>query len=248
VATDYIFILVGLLAGMIDSMVGGGGLISLPFLLGTAGLSPALALGTNKLQSSLGTTLAVYNYRRMGLFSVRKHLIAIVWTALGAAIGCVAVLYIDADQLKKVIPFFLGGVLLLNILKPSFGELERRARMKDSIFDRSIGFALGFYDGFFGPGTGVFWTSAWIQLRGYTIRHATGLTKLVNLSSNICSVAVFAIAGSILWREGFLMGLGNCLGAWVGSTIVGKINLVWMKRIFFTISLAILASLVQKVF
>lgn len=245
---DALYILVGLVAGMIDSMVGGGGLISLPFLLGTANLSPAMALGTNKLQSSLGTTMAVYNYRRMGLFSVRKHVLGIAWTALGAAIGCLVVLYIDADELKKAIPFFLGGVLILNMFKPSFGELERRARMGESRFHRSVGFTLGFYDGFFGPGTGVFWTSAWIQLRGYTIRHATGLTKLVNLTSNICSVAVFAAAGSIRWESGLWMGLGNCAGAWLGSSIVGKIDLLWMKRFFFVISVFILLSLVLKTF
>ena len=169
-------------AGFIDAIAGGGGIITIPALL-AAGLPPHLALGTNKLQASIGTLAATIGYRRAGLFTFRELVPGIVATAIGAALGAAAVGAVESDFLKVLIPILLVGILAFLVLKPRFG-LEGAGRKLPLLpFWICAGLSLGFYDGFFGPGTGTFWTMALVGLAGFELKEATGRAKAANLVS-----------------------------------------------------------------
>ncbi|MEJ2639997.1 MAG: TSUP family transporter, partial [Desulfosarcinaceae bacterium] len=146
----------GLCAGFVDSIAGGGGMIALPVLL-TAGLPPHMALGTNKLQSSFGSFTATLNYARKGLVRPREMVWGIVATALGAGLGTLAIQQVSATVLKGIIPVMLAVVFLYTLCSPDLGYSDTAPRLKKNLFYLVMGSLLGFYDGFFGPGTGSFW-------------------------------------------------------------------------------------------
>jgi uncharacterized membrane protein YfcA len=151
--------LAGLCAGFIDAIAGGGGLISLPALL-WAGLPPHLALGTNKLQSAVGTTMAVHRYHAARLIDWPTMTVAIGATAVAAAVGTGAVLWIDNRVLTFVVPWLLLAVALYVLQRPALNAADTPARLSAKRFGALAGSVLGFYDGFFGPGAGAFWTAA----------------------------------------------------------------------------------------
>ena len=218
----YVFlVLAAAAAGFVDSIAGGGGIITLPALL-AAGLPPHLALGTNKLQSSFGSLAATLHYRSAGLFRTRDLLPGIGATAIGAALGALAVGAIDATILRILIPALLLAIVVFLALKPRFGMAAGTKRVESLPFWIVGGLALGFYDGFFGPGTGTFWAIALVGLAGLEMRGATAHTKVANFTSNIVSLAVFAFAGSIVLPVGLAMGAAQAGGAYAGSRMVLK--------------------------
>lgn len=206
-------------AGFVDSIAGGGGIITLPALL-AAGIPPHFALGTNKLQSSFGSFTAMFRYGFAGLLQPRRLLPGVLATAAGAALGAVAVGSIDATVLKVLIPLLLIAIVVFLLLRPRFGLSEGRARLPWVPFWLGGGLVLGFYDGFFGPGTGTFWAIALVGLAGLEMRGATAHTKVANFTSNIVSLGVFAAAGSVILPLGLAMGAAQALGAWAGSHLV----------------------------
>jgi uncharacterized membrane protein YfcA len=216
----------GFAAGLVDSIAGGGGIISLPVLL-SAGIPPHLALGTNKLQGSFGTLTSSLNYSRKGLVAVKETVQGIIFTALGALAGTVTIQHMPADFLKQVIPALLIGVFFYTLLSPKMGEKDGAARMPRGLFYIAAGLFLGFYDGFFGPGAGAFWMIALVMLCGMNLKTATAHTKIMNFTSNIMSLIVFVIGNNVLFTAGIVMGLGQVLGAFMGS------NLVVVKRVAF---------------
>lgn len=220
--TTYVVLpIAGFVAGFIDSIAGGGGLISMPALL-SVGLPPHLALGTNKLQSALGTTFASTNYARQGLVSREGLAPGILCTALAALAGAWSVTHLSGDRLVRVIPWLLGAIFIYALASPNLGAVRRTARMPVPAFHGLFGLGLGFYDGFFGPGTGSFWTLGYVVLLGYTLPHATGHTKVMNLTSNVASLAWFAWHGDVWWIVGSSMGAANIAGALLGSTLAIK--------------------------
>ncbi|QEN08666.1 hypothetical protein EXM22_11955 [Oceanispirochaeta crateris] len=242
--TELIILLsAALTAGFVDSIAGGGGLITLPALL-AVGIPPHLALGTNKLQASFGSCTAAIRYTGSGLV-IRDQLVkAVIFTFIGALTGTVLIQIIPADSLKRVIPFILLAVFIYTLLSPDLGSIDRRARMKISMFYTLAGLTLGFYDGFFGPGTGSFWTIALVILMGYNLKSATANTKIVNFTSNIVSLILFIIGGNVLFIPGLIMATGQIAGAWMGSHLVIRQGTKFI-RIFF---LAVVALTIIKLF
>ncbi len=214
---DYHFVLaaVGFCAGFIDSIAGGGGLLSVPALM-ASGMSPVMALGTNKVQSSLGTCLATWRYHRGGLIQWRGLGQAITLTAVGSALGTCAVQIIQIDTLKLIIPVLMLCAIAYFILSPRMTDAEATQRLSMTAYAPVAGI-IGFYDGFFGPGTGSFFAASLVALVGMGLSRATGHTKALNLTSNIISAALFIHAGQVVWMIALLMGLSNIAGAWVGS-------------------------------
>lgn len=209
----------GLVAGFIDSIAGGGGLISLPVLL-SLGISPAAALGTNKLQGTFGSLFAAIQYRAAGLVRFRKVVFGIVLTGTGALCGTLTVQQVDNSVLKIIIPILLFVILVHVLFSPKLGEEDKHARLTQPVFYMTFGFGLGFYDGFFGPGTGSFWALAYVALLGFNLKSATAHTKVMNLASNVVSLAAFALSGQILYKIGACMALGQLIGASIGSRLV----------------------------
>ncbi len=221
----------GIVAGFIDSIAGGGGIISVPALL-AVGIPPHQALATNKLQSSCGSLTAAMNYTRRGLMAPRELLTGIGSALLGAVFGAVAVQFFSADFLENLIIVLLLVLFVYTIFSPQLGVKPRPNRLSPPLFYIVFGFFLGFYDGFFGPGTGSFWTIVLVLLLGLDLKQATAQTKLFNVTSNLVALTVFICSGLVLWSAGIAMGVGQIMGAWCGSTLVSRKD-VYFIRIFF---------------
>ncbi|WP_202962969.1 TSUP family transporter [Spirochaeta lutea] len=235
-------------AGFIDSIAGGGGIITVPVLMGI-GIPPHLSLGTNKLQASFGSLTAAIRYSRRGLASPKTMAGGIFWTFVGAAGGTLAIQGINPDFLNRIIPVLLIGVFVYMLAKPDVSEITQAPKLKEPLFYLGFGLLLGFYDGFFGPGTGSFWTIAFVGLLGMDLKHATGSTKVMNLTSNLVSLGVFAIAGSIAPALGLLMGLLQVSGAYLGSHVVIHRGTRLIRWIFLTmVGVTIINLLLKQVF
>jgi uncharacterized protein len=217
--------LTGSTAGFVDSIAGGGGLITLPVLL-NVGLPPQLALGTNKFQSSFGSFTAALYYVRRGLASLNDARVGIACTLIGALSGAYAVQRMSGKILEDVIPIMLLAVLVYMIAVPRAGMRENKNRIMATSGTRAIGFyviaglVLGFYDGFFGPGVGSFWAITFVTGLGFDLKKATAYTKVMNFSSNSVSLIVFLCGGYVLFTLGITMAIGQILGAKLGSRLV----------------------------
>jgi uncharacterized protein len=231
ILTYSLLALAGLAAGFVDSIAGGGGLITVPVLL-AAGFPPHLALGTNKLQSSFGSLTSALNYRRSGLFSFRQLWQGVAFTALGAFCGTMMIQQLATDVLSWMIPVLLTLIFLYMVFKPNVGREDCKPRLKSGLFYLLGGLVLGFYDGFFGPGTGNIWSIAFVTLLGLNLKSATAHTKVMNFTSNLVSLITFAAMGSVMLLPGIIMGVGQLTGAWLGSTIVIQRG-VGFVRVFF---------------
>jgi len=210
--------IIATLAGFIDAIAGGGGLLTVPALL-WVGIPPLNALATNKLQGCFGTATASVNFWRKGLLPINQLKIPIMMTFLGAIFGTWLVQNVSNDSLNAIIPWLLISFALFFAFSPKANDLDHQARLSIGAFGISACSLIGFYDGFFGPGTGSFFMLAVILLLGLNITKATATTKLLNFTSNIASLAFFALGGHVLWLIGLIMGIGQMIGAWLGSQL-----------------------------
>lgn len=236
-----ILFLAGLSGGFIDSIAGGGGLITLPALL-AVGMPPHLALGTNKLQSSFGTATATWRYRKKGMVSLRESIPGIVFTAIGAASGAFLAQVISSDFLGKAIPFLLLGILAYFLLSPKRQTTTSQARWKRLPFYTVFGLLFGSYDGFFGPGTGSFWPVALMALLGLDLVRATATTKAMNFTSNFCALVTFLIGGKVLFSYGLVMAAGQLIGARLGSDLAVRKGTGFIRPIFVLVVMATCAK------
>jgi uncharacterized protein len=208
-------------AGFIDSIAGGGGLITVPALL-IAGMPPLAALGTNKLQSLFGSGSATLAYARKGHVKLKEQLPMALMSFLGAILGATLATVLPGDILRAFLPLLLIAVALYFGLKRNMGDDDRHARMKPLVFGLTFVPAIGFYDGMFGPGTGSFFMLAFVSMAGFGMLKATAHTKLLNFASNIGGFVVFFISGVIVWKVGLTMAVGQFLGAQTGSRLAMK--------------------------
>ncbi|ELP9119510.1 TSUP family transporter [Campylobacter lari] len=235
-----ILFFVAAFAGCVDAIVGGGGLITIPALF-ACGIPPHLALATNKLQSTFGSLTAVLAYRKS--MHIEKIALGILFTAIGAAIGTYAVLLIDQNAVKIIVLICLILIFLYTIFKPDLGHVHNKAKMSTTSFQITFGLLLGFYDGFLGPGTGSFWIFACVIFLGFSMKNASINTKILNFTSNVVALGVFLYSYEVLWKVGILMGIGQVLGAFVGSKLVLKTQGTFIKKLF----LAMVALTIAKV-
>jgi uncharacterized membrane protein YfcA len=210
--------LVGLAAGFIDSIAGGGGLLALPSLL-LAGLDPVSALATNKLQGTFGTAAATHTFWRKGLLNPQDHIAEIVIVFVGGALGVAAVAYAPTKFLQAAMPILLIAVAIYFALSPRLRNEQGKARFGLGIFSFALAPLIGFYDGIFGPGTGSFFMLALVSLFGFGIVQATARTKLLNFTSNFAALIMFALGGKVVWVVGLTMGVAQLLGGWIGAHV-----------------------------
>lgn len=234
--------LTGLVAGFVDSIAGGGGLITVPVLLGT-GMAPAEALATNKLQATFGSGSAAWHYRQARLVTPRDAWPGVAATAVGALAGVLAVRMLDPGLLRKVMPFLLLAAAILVWRRPELGSEERPAKIATGPFLIGFGLVLGFYDGFFGPGTGTFWTLAFVLVRGFGLLRATAWTKWMNFTSNAVALAAFMAATRLDWVAGLLMGAGQWLGARLGARVALRGGARFIRPVFLGVVLLATAKL-----
>ena len=207
---------VGALAGFVDAIAGGGGLIALPALL-SVGIPPIAAFGTNKVQSVIGTGMAAITYWRGGYVRLGDLVPAVVATAAGAFAGALTVKRIDTSLLSYAVPAALILIALYFSFAPRLSDADRHARLRFAVWVPVMGFVIGFYDGIFGPGTGSFLTVGFVTLFGLGLTRAAGNTKFLNLTSNLGALALFIPSGDVVWPAAIAMAIGQLVGGYAGA-------------------------------
>jgi uncharacterized membrane protein YfcA len=232
----------GVVAGFVDSIAGGGGLITLPVLL-SLGFDTRHALGTNKLQAVFGSGSAAVHYQQAKAVDLKDCVRGFLFSLAGAALGTIVVQQVDRKLLQRGIPVVLLAVAVYTLLRPRLGEKDLHPRMSRAWFDLLFGLGLGFYDGFLGPGTGTFWTMAFMLCLGFNMTRATAYTKVMNFASNLSSLALFAFAAKIYYIPGIAMGAGQLLGAQLGAGMVMKRGTRFIRPVFIAVVLALILKL-----
>ncbi len=228
-------------AGFLDTLAGGGGLISLPALI-ISGIPPLSALGTNKLQGSMGTATATYVMLKTKkvTWSNIKHIMLSAF--IGGLLGTIAVQFVNTKVLNFVIPTVLLFIAMYFLIGPHPQKNGSRPRISNGIYQKIIVPFIGFYDGMFGPGTGSFFALSGVSLRGHGLIDATAVAKTLNFSTNIASLIIFLIAGKVVWLVGIVMILGQFIGAWGGSQCLFKINPKYLRLIVVAMCLGMLGK------
>ncbi len=233
------------LAGFVDAIAGGGGLITLPAYL-AHGLSPALLLGTNKLSSSMGTTVAAARFLKEARLRADLLFILVALAAAGSFAGARAIALVPPETVRYLLIVLLPPVAVFLAARRRFGLSDTSSRFSEgALLSRSggISFGVSFYDGLLGPGTGTFLALAFARFCGYDLLRATALAKLLNLVSNLSALAAFLWLGRVDVKLGLAMGLAGMAGNWAGSHLALKKG-AWVIR---PMLLLVSASLLVKV-
>ncbi len=239
---------VAFVAGFVDAIAGGGGLLTIPALL-TAGLPPHLALGTNKLAATFGSATASWTFYRKKLFDPHFWQRAFWGTFIGAAVGTLAVDAISVTWLERALPLLILAIALHSLLsKPPKEEQHQLPDPTPSIHRRQWlqGLSIGFYDGFAGPGTGAFWTASSMVLYKMNILLSSGLARSMNFVSNATSLGFFIGLGHVQFGIGIAMGLSLMAGAWIGAHSAIRFGGRFIRPVFITMVMVIAANLAWK--
>jgi uncharacterized membrane protein YfcA len=235
------------LAGFVDSIAGGGGLITVPALL-LAGANPLEALATNKVQGSFGAGTAALTYARAGQVRPGGQLWMALISAVAGAGGAMIAHAVPVAVLRVIMPVVLIGIAAFFALKPGLADQARVQRIGPVWFGLTAVPLIAAYDGFFGPGTGSFFMMAFVMLAGYGVLRATAHTKMLNFASNLGSLAVFASTGATWWAVGLAMGVAQVLGACLGARLAVRIGARVIKPLLVATSTGMALRLVWQAF
>ena len=230
--------LASLLAGGIDSIVGGGGLILVPALFATfPAAAPATLFGTNKSASVWGTAIATVQYSRRVQLRWAVMLPAAGAALLGSFVGAWVVTLIDPSFLRRLLPFILLAVLLYTLAKKELGRTHapRHSQARETWLACAVGLVIGWYDGFFGPGTGSFFIFLFVRLLGYDFLNASASAKLLNVATNLSALALFAFKGHVWWKIGLVMAVANVLGSLIGTRLALKHGAGFVRGVFIVV-------------
>jgi len=234
------------LAGFVDAMVGGGGLIQLPaFFLFMPQLTLLQTLATNKTASFAGTSLSAFHYLRNVKLNWRELLPGILAAGMGAFGGALLVSFVHKEQFTPVLIIVLAVVLIYTLLKKDLGmhhshALSPRKHLVYSIF---TGLIIGLYDGCIGPGTGSFLVFAFVLLFGYTFMHAAANAKVLNCVTNAAALSFFVINGAVVWRIALPVAAANMLGSYAGTRLALRKGSSFIRVFFLIVVSALLLKL-----
>jgi uncharacterized protein len=237
-----ILIVFGFLASFIDSVVGGGGLIALPALLFT-GLNPAGAVATNKLASTIGSLTSTFMFYRSGKLDIKSVIKLFPLTFIGSMFGAWTIHLINPEVLKPLMLVMLAAVAIYTIFKKDWGSISTPKKLSIRhfiIFVVAI-FAIGFYDGFLGPGTGSFFIFAFLLI-GFDFLKAAGNAKFLNFGSNIAGLLMFMFLGQVNYTYGLIMGIAQFAGAICGSKFAIKRGSSYVRALFIAVTCLLLAK------
>lgn len=238
--------LASLFAGFVDAIVGGGGLILVPALFSVfPGAAPATLFGTNKGAAVWGTAWATAQYARRVTLPWQALLPAAGAALVGSFAGAWAVMQVSADGLRRALPFILLGVLLYTLAKKELGRdhAPRLTGRTEMWAASAIGLLIGFYDGFFGPGTGSFFVFLFVRLLGYDFLNASASAKLLNLASNAAALLLFSLKGHVWWHFAIPLAVANVLGSMLGTWMALRHGTGFVRTIFIgVVSLLILKT------
>jgi hypothetical protein len=245
IATALLLVAASFLAGFIDSIAGGGGLIQLPALLiGLPKSETAEVLGTNKLSSVFGTSTAAVLYRKQ-IKPDPKVLIAMGIPAfLGSAGGAVLASEIPTSSMRPMVLVLLIVVAIYTWFKPELGKFEnlRHQPQRRVQIAAIAGVVIGFYDGIFGPGTGSFLMLILVASLGYAFITASAIAKVVNVATNVGAIMVFGINGAVIWQIGIILGVANISGAVIGARLAIKGGSTLVRKVFLLVTVALIVK------
>lgn len=235
----------GFIAGFIDAVAGGGGLLSIPALL-TIGIPPHTALGTNKLAASFGSSMAAFTYYRKQFFTPKFWYHASIATFIGAVFGTIVVYLIDNQWLEKLLPIIIILIAIYTLVKPnSMGDASYipPTQTPSKAKQWCQGLPLGFYDGFAGPAVGAFWTISSVSQYKLPVLNSCGLARSMTLISNLTSLVVFLALGQVNIIVGLSMGLCMMIGSFIGARTAIKFGVPFIRPLFITIVILIAINL-----
>ena len=235
-----VLFLVGVIAGWVDAIAGGGGLITVPALL-LAGVPPAAAIATNKVQASVGTFTSALYFLRHGAISLKENRVPLAAVCLGSIAGGFALTQINAVFLGYLVPVLLIAIGTYFLFFAKNLDESHDPRLSSAQFNRVAAPALGFYDGFFGPGTGSLMATSFVTLRGFAIAKATAHAKLFNFVSNFSALIYFVFFGQIFWLAGVAMMGGQVFGSYLGAHVALKAGAKIIRPITIAVCFAMSA-------
>lgn len=230
-------------AGTVDAVVGGGGLIQIPLIFSTfPNTSPGTLFGTNKLASVLGTTSAAVQYSRRLSIPWRAAGPAAIAAAIGSWLGARTVVLFPPAALRPLILVLLATVAIYTFIRKDFGTHHQRLADASREQQRAlaIGTAVGFYDGFFGPGTGSFLIFLFIRFLGMDFLHASVSAKIINVATNLAAISVFVSHGEVFWKVAAIMGACNLLGSQVGTALALRHGAVFIRKAFLLVVIVLI--------
>jgi uncharacterized membrane protein YfcA len=229
--------LVALVAGMIDAVAGGGGLVTVPALL-LAGFDPVGAVATNKLQGVFSAASSTVAFARAGLVEWRATLPIAAVALLGSLGGAIAVGFVPIGILFVLMPVLLVAVAVYFALSRGLSDADSARVIGTAAFAASVGLIVGFYDGAFGPGAGSFYMAGFVTLLGHGVLRATAQTKLVNFASNLGALAMFMVLGAVAYPVGLAMAVGALIGAQLGSRLALRRGAKLIRPLLVVVSAA----------
>lgn len=235
--------LVAGIAGFLDAMAGGGGLLTIPALL-MANVPTLYTLGTNKLQATVGSLSASITMIRKGKIHPKQIWRSIVACFIGAVLGAIAVQLSPPVLLAKGIPFLIAIIGIYYLFAPNVGDIKSEPRLSKHNWQYGISPLIGFYDGYLGPGTGMFFALGGITMRGLDMITATANAKLLNFTSNVASLVFFILGGKVLWSVGFAMMVGQFVGASLGAHMAVKGGATFIRPVIVLMCFAMLIKYV----
>ncbi len=233
-------------AGIVDAVVGGGGLIQIPALFSTLpNVLPATLLGTSKVAGIWGTGVAALSYARRVKVEWNTAVPAAVAAFILAFLGAYMVTRVPPDFIRKLLPFILIAVALYTLKKKDFGSIHApvHAGTREKLIAVLVGAGIGFYDGFFGPGTGSFLMFLFVRFFGFDFLGASAVSKVVNVACNFSALLWFGYSGHLLWQVGLLMAVCNVLGSLIGTRLAIKHGSGFVRKLFlFVVSALIIKT------
>ncbi len=240
-----LLVVAGFVAGFIDAIAGGGGLVTVPTLL-LVGADPVTALATNKVQGLFGAGTAAISYARGGHVNLRKQAGPAAIAFAASMCGALLVSVLPTDTIRLVLPIVLVGIAVFFAVKKGLDDQDRQQRLTPLIFGASVVPLCGAYDGLLGPGAGSFYMLGFVSLAGYGVLKATAHTKLLNFASNLGGLAVFAVVATPWWFTGLAMAVAQVAGAQCGALLAQKIGARLIKPLLVTTSLILAVKLLWE--
>ncbi|WCT73401.1 TSUP family transporter [Sphingomonas naphthae] len=235
--------LVAFVAGFIDALAGGGGLLTLPALL-AAGIPPVAAIATNKLQSTFGTGGAFLAFARKGHIDFRRFALPGLAALIGSAGGAFTLTMVDPTFLKAFIPLLLIAMAIYFVAAPKMSDVDRHARLGQAGLCAAIA-VIGFYDGFFGPGTGSFFTTLLVAAGGLGLVRAIAHTKFLNFTTNVAAVMLMIAGGHVIWLLGGAMAVASVAGNQAGALAAMRFGGKGVRPLLVVMSLALTVKLLS---
>ena len=235
----FLLFLTAIAAGFLDTLAGGGGLLTVPALF-LSGIPPLAVLGTNKFQSSMGSgtaTFMMFKNKKVTWDQVKGLMF---FAFIGSTLGATAVQFINPEVLSFIIPVVLLFIAIYFLLSPKPRESDGEPKISYLKYRNIVVPIIGSYDGFFGPGTGSFFALSGVSLQGRGLISATIIAKTMNFATNFAALLVFLTTGKIAWVAGLFMIAGQAIGAWIGSKFLFKINPSYLRILIVVMCVAML--------